>query len=126
MAPTTVLLLCHKLPNLSAAEFRNYIEEVHSPFVKSLLGSEFPLTHTRYYTNKESGFAIGSPSPTDPDLFAVITYESEDAMRRSMSKRASDGIREQIQADEDKFMDRSKVQVVVLGPADVGRGTRDE
>lgn len=121
MAPTTILLFCYRLPTLTPLEFRTYCEEKHVPLVKSLLGAEHPLTHTRYYTNKDSGFVVGSPEPADPDVIAVITFESEDAMQESMRKRRADGVRELIEADEDKFMNRSKVKVVNVGEADIGR-----
>lgn len=126
MAPFTILLFCHRLPTISPEDFRNYCEEKHVPYVKSLLGSDHPLTHTRYYTNKDSGYLIGSPSATDADLIAVITFENKEMMEQSMRVRNADGVRELIHADEDKFMDRSKVQVVVLGEADVGRSVRDK
>ena len=45
-------------------------------------------------------------------------------MQESMRARQADGTREIIEADEDKFMDRSKVQVIVLGEDDVGRSVR--
>ena len=120
MAPVTALLFCHRLPTLTPTQFRSYVEENHVPFVKSLLGSNYPQTHMRYYTNKDSGYAVGAPAPTDADLVAVITYQSEEAMQSSMRARLADGTREQIQADEDRFMDRSKVRLIVLGKDDVG------
>jgi hypothetical protein len=126
MAPKTILLYCYRLPTLSPLEFRTYCEERHVPLVKYLLGAEHPLTHTRYYTNKDSGFLIGSPLPTDPDLIAVITFESENAMQKSMRARRMHGVKEIIEADEDKFMDRAKVKVVNVNEADVGRTLRDE
>ena len=124
MAPLTVLLYCHRLPTVNPPQFRTYIEETHVPLVRSILGSKHPLTHTRYYTNKDSGYTIGSPASTDPDLIAVITYEDSETMQESMRARQADGTREIIEADEDKFMDRSKVQVIVLGEDDVGRSVR--
>lgn len=120
MAPITVLLFCYRLATLDPTQFRTYVEEKHVPLVKSLLGSKHPLTHTRYYTNKDSGYVVGSPSSEDPDLVAVITYEDDTAMQESMRARNADGIREQIQADEAKFMDRSKVKVVRMGKDDIG------
>ncbi|KAJ9604236.1 hypothetical protein H2200_011070 [Cladophialophora chaetospira] len=125
MAPITGLLFCYRRPSLSPSQFRTYIEETHVPLVKSLLGANHPATHTRYFTNKDSGFMVGAASSEDPDLIAVMTFESEEAMKRSMQARRADGTREIIEADEDKFMDRSKVKVVVLGEGDVGRTERD-
>lgn len=125
MAPVTALLYCHRLPTINPAQFRTYVEETHVPYVKSLLGPDHPLTHTRYYTNKDSGYVVGNPSATDPDLIAVITYENMEAMQRSMKARQSDANKYLIEADEAKFMDRSKVQVVVLGESDVGKTVKE-
>ena len=100
MAPVTALLYCHRLPTVNSSEFRIYVEETHVPYVKSLLGSDHPLTHTRYYTNKDSGYAVGAPSATDPN-------------------------KELIEADEAKFMDRSMVQVVILGQGDIGETLKE-
>lgn len=65
---------------------------------------------------------VGSPSPDDPDLIAIINYESEAAMQEGMQVRMLDGIKDRMQADEDKFMDRSKLKVVVLREGNVGSG----
>ena len=126
MAPVTALLFCYRLPNVSPEQFRDYIEQTHAPLVKSLLKDKHPSTHTRYYTNKDAGFPVGSPSPGDADLIAVITYENQEAMQASMAARRADGVREVIEADEAKFMDRSKVKVIVVGEADIGKTTKDE
>lgn len=125
MSRVTALLYCYRLPSLTPDEFRNYVEENHVPLVKSLLGRHHPLTHTRYYTNKESGYVMGSVSTDDPDLIAVIEYESQDAMKESMRLRSADGVREVIQADEDRFMVRERVKVIVLGADGIGRTERD-
>jgi uncharacterized protein (TIGR02118 family) len=123
--PVTALLLCYRRPDITNAAFRTYIEETHVPLVKALLGVHHPQTHTRYYTNKEAGFALGTPSGTDPDLVAVLTFENPDAMRQSMQARQADGTRETIEADEDRFMDRAKLKLIVMGEGDVGRSLRD-
>ncbi len=125
MAPITALLFCYRLPSLNPAQFRTYIEETHVPLVRSLLRSNHPLTHTRYYTNKDSGFMVGSASFEDADLIAVLTFESAEAMAQSMAARRADGTRERIEADEDRFMDRGRVKVVVMGKGDVSRSVRD-
>ena len=124
MAPITALLFCYRKPDLDAEQFRTYCEEQHVPLVMSLMGSDYRASQTRYYTNRVSGFVMGAPSDTSPDLVAVITYESEEDMQHTMRARMADGTREKIEADEDKFLDRSKLQLVVLGKDDIGRSTR--
>ena len=121
----TALLFCYRLPTLTPQQFRTYVEETHVPLVQSLLGAHHPKTHTRYYTNKDSGFAVGVPTPDDADLIAVITFESTEAMQRSMKARWADGTRDKIEEDEGKFMDRGRVKLVVLGDEDVGRSVRE-
>ena len=127
----TALLFCYRLPTLTQDAFREYIESTHVPLVQSLLGSKHPLTHTRYYINKDQdpssgrGFMVGSATNSDADLIAVITFESPEAMQASMTARQADGVREVIETDEEKFMDRSRVRLVVLGGEDVGRSVRE-
>lgn len=121
MAPFTALLYCYRLPELSPDQFREYVEHKHVPLVQSLLGSKHPLTHTRFYIGGSSKYVVGSSTSEDPDLIAVIEYEDESAMQQSMQARNADGTREKIQADEDKFMDRSRVKVIVLGTDSIGR-----
>lgn len=126
MAPIIVLLFCYRLPTLDATQFRTYCEETHVPLAKSLLGSDHPRSHIRYYTNKDSGFVIGSPSSEDADLIAVITYDSEQVMEKSMRARGTNGIRELLEADEDRFMDKSRIKVVMVGQNGVGMSAREE
>lgn len=120
----TALLYCYRLPSLTPAQFHDYIENTHVPYVKSLLGTHYPKSHTRYYTNKHAGYALGTVSEEDPDLVAVIEYESEERMRESMKVRMGQGVREKIQEDEDRFMVRERVKLIVLGEGAVSRGGR--
>lgn len=69
---------------------------------------------------------IGSPSSEDADFIAVITYKSKDVMKRSMHARRADGVRELLEADEDRFMDRSRIKVVMVGQDDVGKSVEEE
>jgi hypothetical protein len=117
----TALLFCYRLPTLSPAEFRDYIEDHHVPYVKSLLGQHHPLTHTRHYTHKDEsnangvGIIVSDAVDSDADVVAVMTFENQEKLKESMNFRYQDGVREKIQADEDKFMDRSRVKVVIVG-----------
>jgi hypothetical protein len=63
---------------------------------------------------------------TDLDLIVVITFESEDAMHKSMRRRRADGLREIIEADKNKFRDMSKVKVVRIAEANVRSTVNDE
>lgn len=126
MAPVTVLLYCYRLPSISPAQLRTYVEETHVPYVKSLLKANYPQSHTRYYTNKDAGYVVGSPEDADADMIAIITYADEEHMKQSMAMRYSDGIRQLIQADEAKFMDVSKVKVIKMGGGDMGLSSNEE
>lgn len=126
MTRFTVLLHCYRLPEIEPDQFRSYIEQKHVPLVQSLLGPNHPLTHTRYYTRGGSSYTIGGSSPEDPDLIAIIEFENEAAMQQSMQARLADGTREKIQADEDKFMIRSKAKVMVLGNGGIERTIRED
>lgn len=86
------------------------------------------LSHTRHYLSGEEGAAlpaylVGTPGESDPDCITVLQFESQESMGRSLQATQDPDIAPKMQADEEKFMDRSRTKIVAVGDAMVT--TRD-
>jgi hypothetical protein len=72
----SVIVLYTRRPDISPAEFKRYIEEVHMPIQKEVMGEYFPLSFPRKYLariDSGAGDRLGAPSasrrhgdPTSP------------------------------------------------------------
>ncbi|MCJ1441552.1 MAG: hypothetical protein MMC23_002041 [Stictis urceolatum] len=128
--PYTALLYASRKPGTSPAQFREHWENKHLPLVKSLSGPDFPLSHTRYYLQRSED-PIGSGGPAnrntpaavlaglqedfDHDGFAILTFEDEAAFQRFYGKVSEATAAAKIAADEENFLDRTKLMIVLIG-----------
>ena len=131
----SVLVLFWRKPSLTPEEFKNYIETKHVPLVSSLLGPDHGQLHARIYLSREER-TTGSIIPSDPtrsddsvtvlhgaadkldfDALAHITYENEEAFKRSRARRLESEFGAIIAADEEKFLLREKVVVAAASEA---------
>jgi hypothetical protein len=72
----SVIVLYTRRPDISPAEFKRYIEEVHMPIQKEVMGEYYPLSFPRKYLariDSGAGDRLGAPSasrrhgdPTSP------------------------------------------------------------
>lgn len=126
-----VLIYAHRLPGVSPEDFKKHYE-VHIDLFKRLMGEDFPLSHRRVYlqrstvdTAPEGASArnattpatviVGQQSDYDYDCLAEMTFADRASWEACIAKVSSPEISAQIAADEDKFYDRSKTGLVVVG-----------
>lgn len=109
----TVLLLVHRKPGLSGAEFRHHYENVHVPLIKSLAGALFPLSHTRRYTQRtdEDHEAAGNGI----DCVTEMRFNTASDFTRLSELLVSANVASKVQRDCEAFMDPSKTDVVIMG-----------
>ncbi|KAJ5231171.1 hypothetical protein N7489_011879 [Penicillium chrysogenum] len=105
--PVKVLVFLYRNPRLSPEEFKKYYE-AHVKLVKKLAGGDFPLSHHRNY--------IARTTPDfDFDAYAELTFADQAAYQAFAAKIYAPDAAAQITADEDKFLDRLKQGVVLVG-----------
>ncbi|KAE8148616.1 EthD domain-containing protein [Aspergillus avenaceus] len=122
--PFKALLYITRKAGTTPTEFRNHYENVHMPLIKGLAGPDFPLSHKRYYLARPAPgeddtypavVLMGSQTDFSYDAVTEVTFGSEEAMKVFFGRRMEPGTKEIIDADEEKFLESSKVRAVILG-----------
>lgn len=117
---TGSLFVCRK-PGTTPKQFRDYLEDVHVPLVKSLVGQYMAHTIERHYiaqAEDESGayspsMLMGPSSDLNFDGYAILTFEDRSAFDRLIAKLQGPEIGPRIQEDEAMFIDQSRTRLVV-------------
>jgi hypothetical protein len=130
-----VLIYAYRKPGLSLEDFKKHYEE-HVNLIKRLVGDDFPLSHKRSYiarnvvSSSEDGKNItvternattpaivfaGQQSDFDFDAYAELTFASQEALQIFTVKLQASEAAAQLAADEEKFLDRSKLSIAMLG-----------
>ncbi|KAJ5868875.1 hypothetical protein N7534_003428 [Penicillium rubens] len=129
--PVKVLVFLYRNPRLSPEEFKKYYE-AHVKLVKKLAGGDFPLSHHRNYIARttveippDDSTARNAFTPAtilrgrqpdfDFDAYAELTFANQAAYQAFAAKIYAPDAAAQITADEDKFLDRLKQGVVLVG-----------
>ena len=130
-----VLIYAYRKPGVSLEDFKKHYEE-HVNLIKKLVGDEFPLSHKRHYiarnviSSSDEGKYIavternattpalvfaGHQSDFDFDAYAELTFASQEALQVFTAKVQAPEAAAQLAADEEKFLDRSKLSIAMLG-----------
>ncbi|KAL5045998.1 hypothetical protein BDW71DRAFT_182594 [Aspergillus fruticulosus] len=129
--PFKALLYVTRKQGLTPSEFKTHYDTVHVPLIKSLAGDDFPICHRRLYLarpepGEDNSYPVvalaGSQEDFDYDCITEMTFADEAAFKKFFGRRMEPGTKEIIDADEEKFVDRTKFKVVVVG--DVEETTR--
>ncbi|ROW11983.1 hypothetical protein VPNG_05169 [Cytospora leucostoma] len=125
----SVLIFAYRKPGTTPEQFRAHYEGSHVPLVKEIAGEHFPLSHTRRYlhrteskvedternANSPATVLSGTQAEFDYDAIAELTFADAGAFQTFFGLVQQPENAARIAADEEKFLDRSKVPVVVLG-----------
>lgn len=129
--PFKVLVYAHRLPDTTPTHFKEHYE-AHVDLFMRLVGDARPLSHRRIYIERTTVDApvegatsrnedtpatviLGQQSDYDYDCLAELTFADQESWEACVAKVQSPEIAALISADEDKFYDRSKTGVVVIG-----------
>jgi hypothetical protein len=124
-------LFAYRKPGLSPEDFKRHYE-AHIDLVKRLAGNDFPLSHRRSYIARSTVEAAsddtsphnattpatviaGKQLDFDFDAVAELTFANQAAFQAFTAKIYAPDIAAQLAADEEKFLDRSKLSIVMLG-----------
>lgn len=134
--PYILLVFAHRKPGLSPVEFKSHYESRHLPLIQTLTGSLFPKSHTRRYIQRVQGpidgdadnanhpavVMVGTPADFEYDAFAEIVFDDEAAFQAFFACITQAEAARRIAEDEELFLDREKMRVVVVDDCTVTTG----
>jgi hypothetical protein len=112
--PRLVALL-RRRDDLSVAEFRSYYETHHVPLIMKHCG-EFITGYSRRYVDTDNPF-LRDPASGERGRVDVITelaFADHDAMRRMFDAASAPAIRDEVRADEERFLDRDSIRFLIV------------
>ncbi|GKZ57692.1 hypothetical protein AnigIFM56816_002762 [Aspergillus niger] len=129
-----VIIYAYRKPGLDLQTFKDRYE-AHIELVKRLSGDDFPLSHKRMYVarttieNPQTGennnstrnaltpatVLVGQQTDFDFDAYAELTFADQAAFQTFSAKVMAPEAAAQIAADEEGFLDRSKLGIALLG-----------
>ncbi|KAG0160875.1 hypothetical protein PDIDSM_8407 [Penicillium digitatum] len=102
--PVKMFVFLYRSPHLTPEEFKKRYE-AHIKLVKKLAGADFPLSHHRNYISRNFDF----------DAYAELTFANQAAYQAFAAKIYAPDAAAQMTADEDKFLDRLKMGIALVG-----------
>ncbi|PLB54863.1 hypothetical protein P170DRAFT_432432 [Aspergillus steynii IBT 23096] len=117
MSSCTILAFFSRKPDLTSDEFKAYYETTHMPLIKDIAGIHFPITHKRFYTPR---ILVGDPADLQVDVYAELTFRDIEHLNAFKGTLIADA--ERLAEDEERFLDRKKIRVVMVDEPVVSRG----
>ncbi|KAJ5626668.1 hypothetical protein N7528_004095 [Penicillium herquei] len=124
-------IYAYRKPGLSLTEFKTHYE-AHAALLKEIAGEDFPLSHKRNYiarttveTSTEGSsernaltpatVLVGKQTDFDFDAYAELTFADQGSFQAFCAKVYAPEAAARIAADEEKFLDKSKLGIAMLG-----------
>ena len=99
-----LLILLHRRPDFTVADFRRYVEEIHLPLVKRLPGLRRVVVNWSH-----PGWPAGLPGFSDGDGVAEDWFDSIEALRAALASPEGQAVA----ADGPKHLDMSRTRLLV-------------
>ncbi|EME80808.1 uncharacterized protein MYCFIDRAFT_211670 [Pseudocercospora fijiensis CIRAD86] len=113
-----ILIFTNRLPTLTPAEFKNYYETHHMPLIQKISGDDAWLSHTRNYIPRDSDTNTAQLIIGDQDLefdcVAEVIYRDQEQLQRQMAAVGTSENTRLREEDEERFIERRSVKVVVV------------
>ncbi|KAI0468964.1 hypothetical protein F4859DRAFT_524123 [Xylaria cf. heliscus] len=106
--PYRVLIFAYRKPGTTPGQFKTHYERNHIPL------NQF-VGNTARNPSTPATVLIGTQDYFDYDAFTELIFENEAAFQSLFRLMQRPGNAERIVADEEKFLDRTRMPVVVLG-----------
>lgn len=119
--PFNLLIFTTRRADLTFQQFKQHYENNHAPLASRLFGENAPEGYVRYYVDRSESdttsniWILGSPSDFDYDCCTVLTWHDEAAWEAAKKVFATQEVQKPLVEDEERFLDRSKTKMMVVG-----------
>ncbi|KAJ5702598.1 hypothetical protein N7488_010146 [Penicillium malachiteum] len=112
-------IYAYRKPGLSLAEFKTHYE-AHAALLKEIAGEDFlneTISHAPHERNALTPaiFLVGQQTDFDFDAYAELTFVDQAAFQAFCAKVYAPEAAARIAADKEKFLDKSKLGIAMIG-----------
>ena len=111
-----MIVLFRRKQGFTPEQFRAYYEASHAPLAVKLFPylKDYRRNYVRHDVSHRRAGGEGVSAPLDFDAITEITFDDKNGYDRMMRDMADPEIREQVVADEMRFIDRSATVVFLV------------
>jgi EthD domain len=117
--PYNILIFVTRRSSISHSDFKKHYETIHIPLLQFYGGEHFPKSHRRHYLqfseNDQPTVVQGDKAAFDFDTIAEVSFDDEAAFQAFLAVLTVEEASKTLRMDEDKFSDREKMKIVVVG-----------
>lgn len=128
----TVFMFVPRKPGMSIEAFKDHYENKHVPLVLRALGDAQPVSHTRYYCQRNPAaqgdaevppplLYMGDVNTIDYDCITIVELEDDAHFKRFNEAFETSPLKKEIEADQKVFADESKFKVLAVESPKVSR-----
>lgn len=121
----TVFMFVTRKPGMSLEDFKDHYENKHVPLVLRAVGDAKPLSHSRYYLQRNPAaqgdaevppplLFVGNPETVDYDCITKVELEDEAHFARFTEVFANSPLKKELEEDQAAFADGSKFKIVAV------------
>jgi uncharacterized protein (TIGR02118 family) len=107
-----IVALIRAKPELTPAAFRDYYETRHVPLVRSMLPGM--KDYRRNFLSWDETHLVRGPADRNFDAITEVWFEDQAAFDAFKQAFSDPRIKQRIEDDEDNFLDRQSVQILIV------------
>jgi len=111
-----MIAVCYRKPGLTREQFRHHYDTQHVPLVKSLMGENL-TRYVRNYVN-EGGTDFDVGKAPEYDCITEFYFADAEAFKRAVAAIESPENAPRVRADEQAFLDVSRLEMAIVQEAD--------
>lgn len=122
--PYTIISFLARKPDLSHADFKQYYETSHVPLLKTVVGDDFPLSHTRHYVDPDTASLTSYTdfwvAPVQDEFFqydvvTVYTFVDRQHWERFLAKCEKKDNKEELSKAKGMILKEGGLRVIGVG-----------
>lgn len=121
----TMFMFVPRKPGLTVEQFKDHYENKHVPLVLKAMGEAKPLSHTRYYCQRNPAaqgdaevppplLFVGNPDTVDYDCITKIEFKDQETFAKFHEEFQNTPFKKEIEEDQDRFADTPRFKILAV------------